>query len=69
MTIEGTDEHMHALPPNIDRSKLGLRLQPNKLDIKPWEHPVPLNRASKFRVDSQHLAALMGVGATPPSSP
>jgi hypothetical protein len=69
MTIEGTDEHMHGLPPNIDRSKLGLRLQPNKLDIKPWEHPVPLNRASKFRVDSQHLAALMGVGATPPSSP
>jgi hypothetical protein len=67
--VKGQDES------RIGQANLDSRTYPNKLKLEPTEFPEskekprPLIHHGRFRVDSQHLAALMGVGATPPSSP
>jgi hypothetical protein len=50
------------------QSRLDVGESSTKIEMEESE-PLPLKLKPRFRVDSRHLAALMAVGTSPPSSP
>ena len=79
-TCTNTDGFLQEAPPlsRVDRSdfdgllpdRVGTRLPPDvKGEVEDTKPILSLKSQPRFRVDSRHLAALMAVGTTPPSSP
>lgn len=70
---QGQDLEDHS--PTSDHTNLDLKLYSDEPEANATqtrdltEKPQAPKCQTRYRVDSQHLAALMGVGATPPSSP